>query len=358
MRLLLRGWVCGLVLAWPLTGTPNPPRPAAAAEAAWASPEEVRLLMQAGRLAEAGQAIALHLKAADPDPEFLLLQCVVLANQGLTAKAITCLTGLLKLEPQMLEAYNNLGVLHASLGQHEEAARWFNAGMQRVPTVWAIHQNMQSLQLEVSRKAYASALQTGVPLKLAPPKLNLLATTSLGSEKNRSANDRLPVSARAGVPATRPWPAGHAGASQDSAAVAPPSAQPPSSAKALDAPVATGGPDELTRQQVQAAVEAWAGAWSAQNVPRYLAAYTADYAPKPGASRAAWEAERTARIAGRRFVRVTVRNFSFEQLGPKVVVRFSQVYESDNLVSTQRKRLDWVRQAEGWKIEHESVIGR
>lgn len=93
-------------------------------------------------------------------------------------------------------------------------------------------------------------------------------------------------------------------------------------------------------------------------MPRYLAAYTADYSPKPGTSRAAWEAERTARIAGRRFVRVTVRNFSFEQLGPKVVVRFSQVYESDNLVSTQRKRLDWVRQAEGWKIAHESVIGR
>jgi hypothetical protein len=45
---------------------------------------------------------------------------------------------LVKLRPDMLEAYNTLGVLHASLGQHEEAKRWLTAGLQRATPVPAV----------------------------------------------------------------------------------------------------------------------------------------------------------------------------------------------------------------------------
>jgi hypothetical protein len=51
-----------------------------------------------------------------------------------------------------------------------------------------------------------------------------------------------------------------------------------------------------------------------------------------------------------------VRNYSYERVGPKVVVRFSQIYESDNISSTQRKRLDMVLHKGRWKIVRENII--
>ncbi len=337
------------LLLWPLTSAPISPSTTSSLLSEPASLLLVRDLMQAGRLAEAGQEVALQLQKPSPDPQFQLLQCVVLANQNQTAKAITCLSALVKAQPNMLEAYNNLGVLHASLGQHDEARRWLNLALQRLPVLWTVHQNIQNLQVEVSLKAYASALQSELPLKAAAPKLTLLASTSLSNMANitfePTATDKVEALASAAP-----------------APVAPAAAAPAPAVQALKstpAPVQTSEQaplDEETRQQVQAAVEAWAQAWSAQNMPQYFAAYTPDYSMPKGLGRAAWEAERTSRIAGRRFVRVSVRQVSFEKVGAKVVARFSQFYESDNISSTHRKRLDLVRHEGGWRIERENVI--
>lgn len=365
MNFLPRCLLCLWVLVWPLAGLPHTPLTASSHPSEPVSLTQVRELMRAGRLAEAGQEIARQLQKPVPDPQFQLLQCVVLAHQNQTAKAITCLNALVKAQPDMLEAYNNLGVLHASLGQHDEARRWLNLAMQRVPALWTVHQNMQNLQLEVSRKAYASALQTELPLKATPPKLTMLASTALGSQdkKPKPVTNEVPTAVKASPPPP-----------VDGAAITAQTAAPPPPAQTL---VKTPAPapkseqpqsglqkpeqvplDEDTRKQVQAAIEAWARAWSAQDMPQYFSAYTPDFSVGKGSGRAAWEAERTSRIAGRRFVRVSVRQFSFEKEGPKVVARFSQVYESDNIFSTHRKRLDLVRHEGGWRIERENVIGQ
>jgi hypothetical protein len=357
MNFLPRVWFCMGLLLWPLTGTPNSSSTPTSLLGEPASLLLVRDLMQAGRLAEAGQEIALQLQRPSPDPQFQLLQCVVLANQNQTAKAITCLNALVKAQPYMLEAYNNLGVLHASLGQHDEARRWLNLALQRVPVLWTVHQNIQNLQVEVSLKAYAGALQSELPLKAAAPKLTLLASTSLSNMANitfpPTTEDKVPPTAQDKVPPT----AADKVEAVASAAPAPPvqalKPKPATAEMAEQAPL-----DEETRLQVQAAIEAWAGAWSAQNMPAYFAAYTPDFSSPKGLGRAAWEAERTSRIAGRRFVRVSVRQLSFEKVGAKVVARFSQFYESDNISSTHRKRLDLVRHEGGWRIERENVIAK
>jgi uncharacterized protein YchJ len=118
------------------------------------------------------------------------------------------------------------------------------------------------------------------------------------------------------------------------------------------------GIDDATRQQLQAAVQAWAQAWSAQNMTAYFGAYAPDYTPSKWTPRAAWEAERTSRIVGRQFVKVSVSNFSFENKGSKTAVRFNQVYESDNIQSTHRKRLDLMQIDGRWKIVRETVISQ
>lgn len=327
---------------------------------------EVRSLMQAGRLPDAAREIARHLQRPDPEPEMQLLQCVVQAQQNQTDKAIGCLTALVKQRPDMLEAYNNLGVLHASLGQHEEAKRWFTLALQRQTTLWTLHQNLQSLQADLSRKAFARALQTELPLKDAPPKLTMLAATSLSQSSSPLAaktTPLAPVTPVAAVPIAPP-------AALASATLSPPrpDAQtlPTKPAESIGngsdpsdkGPVKSDKIPQLNavaRQQVQDAVQAWAQAWSSQNMPRYLSAYAPDYTPGKSITRAAWEAERAARITGRQFVRVKVSNFSFESTGPKVVVRFSQMYESDNIFSNTRKRLELVQLEGRWKITRETV---
>jgi tetratricopeptide (TPR) repeat protein len=365
---------------------------------------EVRNLMQAGRLPEAGKEIAHQLQRPDPEPGMQLLQCVVQAQQNQTDKAIACLSALVKQRPEMLEAYNNLGVLHASQGQHEEAKRWFTLGMQRQPTLWTLHQNLQSLQADLSRKAYARALQNELPLKDAPPKLALLASTSLSNTPIAVGNKapeapaagkapllaQAPASAAAQLsaqPTAQPTATGLAtatsapptatptapAAKSETAKAQPPArsalaqadASPTASTSAGAAPrdlsaEKTGKAsalDDANRQQLQDAVQAWAKAWSDQNMPAYLASYTPDYTPSKSTTRAEWKAERTARIVGRQFVRVKVGNVSFEKKDAKVITRFNQVYESDNIQSTHRKRLEWVQVKGRWKIARETVIG-
>lgn len=361
---------------------------------------EIHSLMQAGRLSEASREIARQLQKPDPEPTLQLLQCVVQANQNQTEKAIACLSALVKNRPDMLEAYNNLGVLHASLGQHEEAKRWLTLAMQRMPSLWTVHQNLQTLQADLSRKAYARALQAELPLKDAPPRLTMLATSALTNPV------KVTQSSPPALVATAPnTPAPSSPQMPASTPVAAPSSTAPAFSKAEVAKATAArteainatkpedqktetikaetpksettptpkpevlktespqveasknkGLDDATRLQLQTAVQAWAQAWSAQNMAAYFGAYAPDFTPSKWTPRANWEAERTSRIVGRQFVKVTVNNFSFENKGSKTAVRFNQVYESDNIQSTHRKRLDLVLIDGRWKIVRETVI--
>jgi tetratricopeptide (TPR) repeat protein len=325
--------------------------------------EEIRGLIQSGRLDEAVKESARQLQKPDAEPNLQLLHCVAQANQNQTDKAIACFTALVKLRPDMLEAYNNLGVLHASLGQHEEAKRWLTAGIQRVPSLWVVHQNLQSLQSDLSRRAYARALQAELPLKESFSKLSMMASTPFANPVKMAETtgvtpaslpgaapvasvakaDNKPVQAE--PPATKPE--SKSAVKPDSKPETKPDSKPESSPSEVDA---------ATGQLIQMAVESWAKAWSAQNMTAYFAAYSPEFTPYKLPSRAAWEAERTARIVGRKFIRVSVRSFSYERVGPKVVVKFSQIYESDNISSTQRKRLDMVLHKGRWKIARENII--
>lgn len=382
--LMLSAWLTGVSVMAQQTPTPL---------------AEVRSLVQAGRLPEASKEIARQLQRSDPEPGMQLLQCVVLAQQNQTDKAIACLSALVKQHPDMLEAYNNLGVLYASINQHEEAKRWFILALQRQPSLWTLHQNLQSLQADLSRKAYARALQIELPLKDAAPKLTLLAATSMINTPaplvakapdapvitKTPAVTQTPATVVAHAPAQPPAsPTASFAATSTSTSPATPAVQPeptkpgptpysaqartnvssaasaPSESDSKDTGSAKAGKasalDAATRQQLEEAVQVWAQAWSEQNMAAYFAAYTSDYTPGKWTPRSEWEAERTTRIAGRQFVRVKVSNFSFESNGTKVIVRFSQLYESDNIRSKHRKRLEFVRFEGFWKIARETVI--
>lgn len=127
---------------------------------------------------------------------------------------------------------------------------------------------------------------------------------------------------------------------------------PPSVAKA---PNPTEPPPQAELAEIQNAVKAWAKAWSDKDMTRYYAAYASEFTPANGASRAQWESDRRIRIVSKKTISVELRDVKVTTKGDTAMVRFQQIYSSDNLKGTSRKTLDMVRQGQNWLIVRESV---
>ena len=107
--------------------------------------------------------------------------------------------------------------------------------------------------------------------------------------------------------------------------------------------------------EIETAVRAWAAAWSARDVERYLAAYAPEFTPAKKQDRKRWEAERRARITGKSKISVTVDDLVISVSGQTASARFKQVYSADKLKSTDRKTLELQRVGDKWLIRKESI---
>lgn len=109
---------------------------------------------------------------------------------------------------------------------------------------------------------------------------------------------------------------------------------------------------EVTKQ-----LEAWRSAWSAQNLPAYLASYQPDYYAEDFQNRQAWEKNRQFSVKGPRYIRVQLEDISVVPVAKNVIqVQFWQAYESNRFKDKVRKKLLWQNSAQGWKIMQEVVI--
>ena len=103
-------------------------------------------------------------------------------------------------------------------------------------------------------------------------------------------------------------------------------------------------------------MQAWAKAWSANDVPGYLGSYASDFQTPKGMSRSAWEAERKTRIAKPRKIEVDVGSpkVKFED-GKRAAVTFRQHYKSGPMDITSTKTLVMVKNGDKWLIQQERV---
>ncbi len=109
----------------------------------------------------------------------------------------------------------------------------------------------------------------------------------------------------------------------------------------------------VEKESVLNAVESWARAWSAQDVPAYLAHYALDFNPPGSQTRKAWIEERQARIAGKGRIKVSIDAPQVSTEGNTATVRFRQSYISDRLSASSRKTLELERQRGKWLIKQE-----
>jgi RND family efflux transporter MFP subunit len=112
----------------------------------------------------------------------------------------------------------------------------------------------------------------------------------------------------------------------------------------------------LREEEVIRSISNWAKAWSEKDVPGYLAHYAPDFETPKGMARAAWEAERMARIARPRQIAVTIGSpkVRFDS-AERAVVTFGQRYRSDAFETNVNKTLTLVKSGATWLIQQEDV---
>lgn len=101
------------------------------------------------------------------------------------------------------------------------------------------------------------------------------------------------------------------------------------------------------------AIARWADAWSRKDVAAYFAAYAKNFAVPGGRSRQQWEAQRRARIVGKRSIEVKIDDLQVSVDGNTAQARFRQSYRADRLAETSNKMLTLERSNAGWLIQQE-----
>lgn len=320
--------------------------------------QETSQLLKQGQLDRALERVDAYLKSRPKDARGRFLKGLILAEQNKANDAIKLFTELTQEFPELPEPYNNLAVLYASQGQYDKARAALEMAIRTHPSYATAHENLGDIYAKMASQAYDKALLLDKGNKTAQTKLNLikdLFSSSPRTPKTAAAQpDKLaavtPAPSPAPPPAPAPPPKQAEPATKAPAKTAEPAVKP---APAKEAAKPARNPDE-----VLGAVNRWARSWANNDVAGYLAHYAADFQTPKGQSRAAWEAERKARVAKPRKIRVDIDSpkVVFNDNG-RVTVTFRQHYESGALKVASTKTLVMVKAGDKWLIQQEKVGG-
>ncbi|HXP91017.1 MAG TPA: hypothetical protein VN931_08825 [Fibrobacteria bacterium] len=292
-----------------------------------------------------------------------------LARSGRKTEALDILRGLTAEDSSNLEAWNDQASLQADLGDLDGARISLEHALVVRPDVAVLSRNLEKICSRQARMAYDSAF--GTPSRLEPLVLEqrtgpptsgttdrsgetdslrlALASASLDAREVRALRDSLADRDReiARLESARPVTAAAVVAS------ATPAAR--SSAPAVRSPIPPrrGGAVEGSRSDPVQAVKAWAKAWSDRDVEAYLASYGKNYHPA-GLSRQEWEEQRRDRIQTPAWIKVEVVAPLVHRSGPdRAEVVYRQVYQTQGVRLTSKKRIGLTISQGEWKIEEE-----
>lgn len=353
---------------------------------------DVNRFIRANQHAEALVRADAYLARNPRDPQMRFLKGVILAEQNKVPEAIAIFQKLTEDHPALPEPYNNLAVLHAASGQYEKARAALDAAIRTNPSYATAYENLGDVHAKLASQAYDKALQLDSGNSAAKSKLTLVRSLVGATAADGSKVASAPAAAARPAPPpakpaeqlalARPEPAPRPEPKPEARPVPPkaeaPRAEPPKAdtkpvapkpeaakpeppkpeakpAPKADTPKPAAKPSNAERNEVAEVVEAWARAWSAQDVKSYLAFYGNDFETPGGQARKAWEEDRRARIVGKGSIKVRIESPQVTIDGNTATVRFRQVYVSDRLTATTRKTLVLARQGGRWKIKQENT---
>lgn len=335
--------------------------------------QDINKLLKAGQAQQALDRVNTYLNGKPKDPVGRFIRGLAQAELGKTNDAIMTFQSLTEDYPELPEPYNNLAVLYSSKGQFEKARVALELAIQTHPSYSTAHENLGDIYAKLASQAYDKALQldktnpnvatklnlvrdlfstnpkantaprvtaSAAPLTTSPPP-PVISNTAVAANTKTAATPPVQV---ATAPAAKPAPSVAATVSAAPPAV-PAKAEPPKAAPVADA-----------SGEVLAAVNTWARNWSSKNASGYLDAYSKEFKPDDGTTRAAWAAARRERITTPKRITVEILGASVEMVTPtEAKVTFRQAYSSDALKTRSRKTLTMVKEGSGWLITRERV---
>lgn len=354
---------------------------------------EVTQLMRAGKYSEAMTMADQYLATKPRDPQMRFLKGVIQRDTGKTAEALSTFTRLTEDYPELPEPYNNLAVLYAGQSQFDKARVALEMAIRTNPSYSTAHENLGDVYAKLASQAYNKALQLDSNNAAVAPKLALIRElfnpAASKGQKPSTVTTAVPATSNSNIastlaqkpPPTLPGPnvaQGKSGNIPSSVALSPVKAPTTPTTTPTTAPTPTPTPvtpevkpatPEVQKptpavepatsnnqsKEVQAAVNAWAKAWSDKNVKAYLAAYGKNFETPGSVSRAQWESERRQRINSKSKISVELENLSISTSDNKATAKFRQDYKADGISKFSRKTLELVKSGGRWVIVKESV---
>jgi len=337
--------------------------PWALAQADAASYDAITRLVSSGQLAQALKETERQLSARPRDPQLRFLKGVIQSESGDKRGAMASFQKLTEDHPELPEPYNNLAVLYADQRQLDKARATLEAAIRTNPSYATAHENLGDIYAMLASEAYSKALQHDGTNTAIQPKLNMIrgllnpATASMPSQVAARPPSPAPAAEAKPVP-----PPSAAVAVKLPAAPAPEPAPAPATTATLvkppapvPAPASSSEEDSLlvAQAEVEAAVQAWARAWSTKDVQAYLASYGPSFVPPDNMTRSTWETSRRVRIEPRSRISVGVQNLKISVDGNQATARFRQIYASDTLNVNSTKTLQLMNDGQRWLIVRE-----
>jgi tetratricopeptide (TPR) repeat protein len=299
--------------------------------------EEASTLLQQGQLDQALKKLDAQLKSQPQDAQARFLRGLVLVRLNRSAEAVKMFADLTRDYPQLPEPYNNLAVLYAQQGDYEKARDALEAALATHPSYATAHENLGDIYAALAGAAYNRALSLDGANQGVRSKLALIGQLDgQGSTSVATAPTISTPPPAAAVPASVP-PA--------STVPAPPPSTPAAAAPTVDA---------ATAASVTSVINAWAAAWSSQDLNAYFATYSPSFVPEGGLGRSAWEAQRRDRISRAKSIQVKALNPVFSRLAAdRLSVSFNQSYVSDSFSDSTQKTLELQQAGSSWLIARE-----
>lgn len=321
---------------------------------------EINQLSEQGNQAAALEKVNSYLTSNPKNAEAMFMRGVILVELGKRDEAIKAFTDLTEKFPNLPEPYNNLAVLYADQGQYDKARKALESAIKTHPSYATAHENLGDIYARLASEAYDKALKLDTSNSRAQNKLAMITDLfggkrSVATRSATSAPTTPPASAAPVMPPTSNTPTVTPPATPAPAATTPPVAE---TRKPVveEKPVETKPAIENQEQAVMDAVNAWAEAWAAQNVERYLGSYAKDFKTPNGESRKQWESTRRERVSRPAKISVSLKNMVVKMESDTTAkVTFRQIYKATGLDANSNKTLNMVKEGSRWLIKQERV---
>ncbi len=309
--------------------------------------DETKRLYKEGQYSQALESLNSYLSDTPNDSDALFLKGLVYNEQNRTEDAIKVFTALIEDHPELPEPYNNLAVLYANKGEYEKAKLALEMALKTHPSYATAYENLGDIYAKMASEAYGRALQLDNHSAATQTRLTMIKELfrNGGHINYSSSNTNHSVA----IGATSVQSTSVEEVNGTVVNLAAPQKIVSVSSESIPSPTLP----ELQKEVLET-VNAWAAAWSSQDVENYLSFYASDFKTPNNENRILWDETRRKRVTTPEFIKVSITNVivNFNDAG-NAEVSFHQAYRASHLKASGKKTLLMVKSGDKWLIHEE-----